>query len=447
MPPGTEPEVVGPRSEGSGSSGSLYRSLGRVAELADAQDSGSCVRKDVGVQVPPRPLWGTDGTKRFASTKHSSCGSDGGFGTKVGSFRMSRPALGHPFPCPVRSGLTLHGTVTSSATRPVAAGPASRTLRDGAGELKRQRLIRPVHPPRSAFTGFRFPRDAIRVAVRRYLHYGLSHRDSGVLLAEPGIEVDRVTRYRWASPSTLLLNDAAQPCRHRVGSCWSVEATYVKVSWTWQYVYRAVDHDGQVIDAFLSMGRDLTAATKVCTSASSSHGGPVVITTDRAIALVRVDSELLPAARRETTRNTDNRVGADHGRLKASLRPMRGLERGRTASIVLRGRAFTQNLRRGRYRLGMDARTGLPPASAFSELALVVCAAGLTEDGRFAPDDRSTQPSHRRSSIQLRRPVTATGPDPPPGIRRNRRRTHLRQPQPASSPGRRGSPRCRPPAG
>src|SRR3974377_1936120 len=29
--------------------------LGRVAELADAQDSGSCVRKDVGVQVPPRP--------------------------------------------------------------------------------------------------------------------------------------------------------------------------------------------------------------------------------------------------------------------------------------------------------------------------------------------------------------------------------------------------------
>src|SRR5580698_11237001 len=33
----------------------VTRSLGRVAELADAQDSGSCVRKDVGVQVPPRP--------------------------------------------------------------------------------------------------------------------------------------------------------------------------------------------------------------------------------------------------------------------------------------------------------------------------------------------------------------------------------------------------------
>ncbi len=47
--------VTGTRIPEAGSSGSLYRSLGRVAELADAQDSGSCVRKDVGVQVPPRP--------------------------------------------------------------------------------------------------------------------------------------------------------------------------------------------------------------------------------------------------------------------------------------------------------------------------------------------------------------------------------------------------------
>jgi hypothetical protein len=59
---------LGMDSEG-GSSGSLCRSLGRVAELADAQDSGSCVRKDVGVQVPPRPLRGTDISGRIAPTK------------------------------------------------------------------------------------------------------------------------------------------------------------------------------------------------------------------------------------------------------------------------------------------------------------------------------------------------------------------------------------------
>src|SRR6516164_3601603 len=45
------------------------RSLGRVAELADAQDSGSCVRKDVRVQVPPRPL---------TSLTHSGSSESGG---------------------------------------------------------------------------------------------------------------------------------------------------------------------------------------------------------------------------------------------------------------------------------------------------------------------------------------------------------------------------------
>ncbi len=41
--------------EGAEASTNVTSSFGRVAELADAQDSGSCVRKDVGVQVPPRP--------------------------------------------------------------------------------------------------------------------------------------------------------------------------------------------------------------------------------------------------------------------------------------------------------------------------------------------------------------------------------------------------------
>ena len=75
-------------------------------------------------------------------------------------------------------------------------------------------------------------------------------------------------------------------------------------------------------------------------------------------------------------------VGAEHGhccierdlalRLKARLHPMRGLKRDRSASVVIRGHAFTQNLRRGHYELGVDARPGLTLAAAFDELALVV---------------------------------------------------------------------------
>jgi transposase-like protein len=48
-----------------------------------------------------------------------------------------------------------------------------------------------VSTPRSGFTGFRFPPDAILVVVRCYLRYGLSYRDVEELLAERGITVDR----------------------------------------------------------------------------------------------------------------------------------------------------------------------------------------------------------------------------------------------------------------
>jgi transposase-like protein len=88
--------------------------------------------------------------------------------------------------------------------------------------------------------------------------------------------------------------------------------------------------------------------------------------------LVRVVTDLLPAALHDTTHYANNRVEADRGRLKARLRPMRGLKRDRTASIVIRGNAFIQNLWRGHYGLGMDARPGLILASAFDELVQVI---------------------------------------------------------------------------
>jgi transposase-like protein len=71
-----------------------------------------------------------------------------------------------------------------------------------------------------------------------------------------------------------------------------------------------------------------------------------------------------------TTQYANNRIECDHGRLKALLRPMRGLRTDRTASTVIRGHAFVQNLRRGHYELGVEARhERLRVAAAFDELA------------------------------------------------------------------------------
>lgn len=157
-----------------------------------------------------------------------------------------------------------------------------------------------------------------------------------------------------------------------MGSHWFVDETDVKVSGSWRYVYRAVDQYGRVIDVFVSKKRDMKAATTFFTSLITAHGQPTEITTDRAHALVRVITELLPAALHDTNQYANNRVEADHGRCKARLRPMRGLKRDRTASVVIRGHALIQNLRRGHYELGVDARPGQRLAAAFDELALVI---------------------------------------------------------------------------
>jgi hypothetical protein len=65
--------------------------------------------------------------------------------------------------------------------------------------------------------GYRFPREVIAVAVRRYLRYGLSYRDVEELLAERGVTVDHVTIYRWVQTLTAEFIDAARPTRHATG--------------------------------------------------------------------------------------------------------------------------------------------------------------------------------------------------------------------------------------
>jgi len=237
----------------------------------------------------------------------------------------------------------------------------------------RPRRPRPAPVARSAFAGFRFPPDVIVLAVHWYLRFGLSHRDVEELLAERGIEVDHVTVYVWVQRFTPLLAEAARPCRHAVGGRWLVDETYVKVAGRWRYVYRAIDQSGRVIDVLVSARRDRAAARRFFERAiGTTKVTPVEVVTDRAATYPVVLDELLPAAWHRTDRYANNRVEADHGRLKARLRPMRGFKQDRSASVVIAGHAFVQNVRRGHYELAAEAPVNRRVAVAFDELALAI---------------------------------------------------------------------------
>ena len=231
----------------------------------------------------------------------------------------------------------------------------------------------PAPIARSAFAGFCFPPEVIVLAVCWYLRFGLSYRDVEELLAQRGIEVDHTTVYRWVQRFTPLLADAARPCRHAVGDRWQVDETYVKVAGRWRYVYRAIDQFGQVIDVFVSPRRDVKAARRFFERAiDTTKRAPVEVITDKAAAYPAMLEELLPGAWHRTDRSANNHIEADHGRLKARLRPMRGLKQDRSARVVILGHALVQNVRRGHYELAVEAPVNRRVAVAFDELALVI---------------------------------------------------------------------------
>jgi transposase, IS6 family len=125
----------------------------------------------------------------------------------------------------------------------------------------------------------------------------------------------------------------------------------------WCFLNRATDQFGQVIDVLLSAKRDAKAARRFLADASTKAPRPAEVTTDRAPVYPLVLDEVMPDACPGVERYANNSVEADHGRLKARLRPMRGLKRIRTSAVVVAGHDFVQNLRRGHYELGVDLPT------------------------------------------------------------------------------------------
>jgi transposase-like protein len=106
-----------------------------------------------------------------------------------------------------------------------------------------------------------------------------------------------------------------------------------------------VDQFGQVIDVLVAPRRDAKAARRFFAWATgTAKMTPVEVVTDRAATYPIVLEKLQPAPWHRTEQYASNRVEADHGRLKARLRPMRGLKRDRNATVIIAGHALVQNL-------------------------------------------------------------------------------------------------------
>jgi putative transposase len=136
-----------------------------------------------------------------------------------------------------------------------------------------------------SFKGKHFAKDIILLAVRWYVSYSLSYRDIEEMMLERGTKVDHATLNRWfIEYSPLLENEFRKNYKNKTSSSWRMDETYIKVKGEWNYLYRAVDKEGDTIEFMLSKNRDESSAKAFFTKAIRSSGLPEKITIDKRVS-------------------------------------------------------------------------------------------------------------------------------------------------------------------
>jgi len=113
----------------------------------------------------------------------------------------------------------------------------------------------------ASYRGYRFPPAIISHAVWLYHRFGLSFREVEDLLAERGITVTYEAIRQWCLTFGLDYARRLRRRRGRTGDTWYLDEVFVKIHGRQQYLWWAVDEDGDVIDILVQSRRHRRAAS------------------------------------------------------------------------------------------------------------------------------------------------------------------------------------------
>ncbi len=154
---------------------------------------------------------------------------------------------------------------------------------------------------------------------------------------------------------------------------WRVDETYTRLAGTWTYIYRAIDQDGQVVDAYFSERRNAKAAQAFFERAIDETAvTPVQVTTDKAACYPPALRVVLPHVEHRRSKYLNNGLERDHQLLKGRVRPRRRFKATATANTFCRGHALIRNLGRGFSGLAPGAAPRLRLATAWTALAVLL---------------------------------------------------------------------------
>jgi len=177
------------------------------------------------------------------------------------------------------------------------------------------------------FNHLQVPTDIVLFVVLWRLRYKLSLRDLAEMFLERGFVFTYETVRDWEARFAPLLTERLRARRRgTAGVKWYADETYVKVYGAWCYLYRAIDREGNLVDARLSRTRDMDAAQRFFRQALALAGdAPAQVTTDGHDAYPRAIRETLgDGTTHRSSRYKNNRIEQDHRGLKQRYYPMRG---------------------------------------------------------------------------------------------------------------------------
>ena len=197
------------------------------------------------------------------------------------------------------------------------------------------------------FRGFRTSPEIIRLAVMLYVRFPLSLRDVEDLLHERGIDVSHETvRFWWHRFGPMF---AAEIRKRRIEGMksshwrWHLDEMFVKINGETHYLWRAVDHEGEVLESFVTKTRDRKAALKFLKKTMRKHGRPEVVVTDRLRSYGAALREIGAGARQQTIRWANNRAENSHQPFRRRERAMGRFRRIRSLQMFASVHASVTN--------------------------------------------------------------------------------------------------------
>ena len=183
------------------------------------------------------------------------------------------------------------------------------------------------------FRYFNSSPEVIRLAVMMYIRYPLSLRQVEDLLFERGIDICHETVRFWLNRFGPMF--AAKIRKHRIQShsysnwCWHMDEVFVRINGQTHYLWRAVDHEGEVLEIFATKRRDRTAALQFLKRAMKRYGRPKKIVTDRLRSYGAAMKVIGNSEHQECARWLNNRAENSHQpfrRREGAIAKFRGLK-------------------------------------------------------------------------------------------------------------------------